>query len=205
MSKKGIRFSFSEDAIHFVFSNFGQRLRYYRKQMGLTQKELAKRCDISESTVRNYELGNRYPDHDTLTDLASELEISYYALSHNFDPSEIYGILSYFFELEKLYGISPVEVDGRMTLQFDYELCKEFDSSGEAIIERLLQVWCKFSEAFRNGEIDEKTYLAWQSKFPVFASADPEDIIDITGDAELDANLSNPKKKSRRNKKTSNK
>ena len=44
-------------------------------------KQLGDACDKNESTIRNYELGNRYPADDTLFDIASALEISPYALS----------------------------------------------------------------------------------------------------------------------------
>lgn len=42
--------------------NFGERLRYERKRLGLTQSELAKKLGISRNTQVNYEAMNREPD-----------------------------------------------------------------------------------------------------------------------------------------------
>ena len=44
----------------FIHS-IGSKIRLYRKYRGLTQKELGDACGLNESTIRNYELGNRYP------------------------------------------------------------------------------------------------------------------------------------------------
>ena len=53
----------------FIHS-IGSKIRLYRKYRGLTQKELGDACGLNESTIRNYELGNRYPDKQTLTQIA---------------------------------------------------------------------------------------------------------------------------------------
>lgn len=42
--------------------NFGERLRYERKRLGLTQSELAKKLGISRNTQVNYEAMSREPD-----------------------------------------------------------------------------------------------------------------------------------------------
>ena len=57
----------------------GERIRFYRQQAGLTQKGLADLCGISESAIRNYELGNRVPDFLTVRNIAERLRVSYYA------------------------------------------------------------------------------------------------------------------------------
>ena len=46
-------------------NNFSDMLKYLRKREGLTQQELAKKLDISKSTVSKYENGNREPDFET--------------------------------------------------------------------------------------------------------------------------------------------
>lgn len=51
-------------------NNFSDMLKYLRKREGLTQQELAKKLDISKSTVSMYENGNREPDFETLETIA---------------------------------------------------------------------------------------------------------------------------------------
>ena len=42
-------------------SRVGTLIRNFRIAADMTQKELAEKCGLNESTIRNYELGNRYP------------------------------------------------------------------------------------------------------------------------------------------------
>ena len=53
-----------------IDATLGEHIRFYRQQAGLTQKELAGLCEVSESAIRNYELGNRVPDFLTLHTIA---------------------------------------------------------------------------------------------------------------------------------------
>ena len=43
-------------------SRVGYLIRNFRIASDMTQKELADKCGLNESTIRNYELGNRYPE-----------------------------------------------------------------------------------------------------------------------------------------------
>ena len=47
------------------YTTVASRVRYYRKISGMNQKQLAEICELNESTIRNYELGNHIPDWDT--------------------------------------------------------------------------------------------------------------------------------------------
>lgn len=49
---------------------FGTRLRYLRKEYGLTQKELAKALSISNVVISSYEVNSRYPTTDAVIQLA---------------------------------------------------------------------------------------------------------------------------------------
>lgn len=64
----------------------GDKIRKYRLEQGYTQKELAIKAGLSESAVRNYELGNRTASQDQLEKIANALKISPFALADpNFD------------------------------------------------------------------------------------------------------------------------
>jgi len=53
----------------------GRRIRTARKSAGLSQKTLAARVDISQSSLSEYENGEHQPDIDKLHDIARELGI----------------------------------------------------------------------------------------------------------------------------------
>lgn len=56
-------------------SGFGKRLREARKQMGLTQKELAERLNVGPSAIANYEKGTSSPKEDVLLKIFDALDI----------------------------------------------------------------------------------------------------------------------------------
>lgn len=58
----------------------GEKIRSIRKERGLTQKGLGELCGINEANIRKYELGNQNPKLDTLTKIATALNISVTAL-----------------------------------------------------------------------------------------------------------------------------
>lgn len=57
-------------------NNFGQNLRYYRKQNNLTQKELAQLIGVHRSTLTSYEINKRECGFDILLDIAKILNIT---------------------------------------------------------------------------------------------------------------------------------
>ncbi len=54
----------------------GERIQYYRKKNGLTQKELAEKLDLAEITIRQYESNKRQPKIQTLRKIACILGVS---------------------------------------------------------------------------------------------------------------------------------
>ena len=82
----------------------GDKIRKYRLEQGYTQKELAIKAGLSESAVRNYELGNRTASQDQLEKIANVLKISPFALADpNFDT--YIGVMHSLFALEDQYGL----------------------------------------------------------------------------------------------------
>lgn len=55
---------------------FAEMLKAARKKQGLTQVELAKRCHVSQGTVANWEAGTRTPDVETISMIATELNVT---------------------------------------------------------------------------------------------------------------------------------
>jgi len=54
-------------------AGFGRRLRELREANKLTQVDLAKMCDLGESTISFYESGKREPNYEVLLNLAKKL------------------------------------------------------------------------------------------------------------------------------------
>ncbi|MEI5948890.1 helix-turn-helix transcriptional regulator [Bacillus albus] len=68
---------------------FGNIIRDLRKQRKITQKELAKSLQLSESTVGMYERNERQPDYNTLIRIADYFKVSTdFLLGRNFDVKE---------------------------------------------------------------------------------------------------------------------
>lgn len=53
-----------------------EKLRYYRKQNNLTQKELADKLHVSRKTISAWENGRGYPDISSITKLSDIFDIS---------------------------------------------------------------------------------------------------------------------------------
>lgn len=68
--------------------SFGAKLKNYRKNMSLSQKEFGQKIGVAESTVSLYESNKRFPDADTLKKISSLFGVSIdYLLGNSPDPS----------------------------------------------------------------------------------------------------------------------
>lgn len=57
-------------------SSLGQRIKLRRKQLGLTQKELGSKVNLTEFNISKYERESTKPDIETLYKLAEALDCS---------------------------------------------------------------------------------------------------------------------------------
>ena len=160
-----------------INSTLGERIRFYRQQAGLTQKELAGLCEVSESAIRNYELGNRVPDFLTLHEIAGKLRVNYAAISGE-KITEMEGALQALYKLEEIYGLYPTEVDGHIHFVFrDSIAVGDFTPDIDAITRSpgaLLQYrilgFMKACAQHSAGEMTDEEYALWKSKFPAYMS-----------------------------------
>ena len=155
----------------------GERIRFYRQQAGLTQKELAGLCGVSESAIRNYELENRVPDFMTLHEIAEKLRVNYAAIAGE-KVIDLEGALQALYKLEEIYGLYPTEVDGQIHFVFrDSMTVDDFKPDIDAITRNpgaLLQYrilgFMKACAQHDAGELTDEEYAIWKSKFPAFLS-----------------------------------
>ena len=138
-------------------SRVGVLIRNFRIAAELTQKELAERCGLNESTIRNYELGNRYPNEATLLNIANHLGVSFFALSDP-DVANIFSALHVLFDMEWAYGLRPTIKDGEVILKFEERL----PSAGY----RPQEDWARLRDKLDDGEITESDYYKKEIRFP---------------------------------------
>lgn len=191
---------FSLNAKNLASANLGQKIRFYRQIAGMTQKELGTACDVNESTIRNYELGNRYPDSDTIFEISNALEISPYVLATP-DPISAASSLQYLFSMEKTLDLTPTTIDGKVYL----EVSSDIDVNDATIaplsnLKRMFSHWATMYEKFINEEIDEETYLLWQAKYLSFGTDSADFLLDAENEKaiEVDKNISDAKKRFRK-------
>lgn len=53
-----------------------ENIKKYRKKAGITQRELAEKCNCATGTIQQYELGKRQPRLEQLQKISDALEIS---------------------------------------------------------------------------------------------------------------------------------
>ena len=191
---------FSLNAKNLASANLGQKIRFYRQIAGMTQKELGSACGVNESTIRNYELGNRYPDSDTIFEISNALEISPYVLATP-DPISAASSLQYLFSMEKTLDLTPTTIDGKVYL----EVSSEIDVNDATVaplsnLKRMFSHWATMYEKFINEEIDEETYLLWQAKYLSFGTDSADFLLDAENEKaiEVDKNISDTKKRFRK-------
>ncbi len=191
---------FSLNAKNLASANLGQKIRFYRQIAGMTQKELGAACGVNESTIRNYELGNRYPDSDTIFEISNALEISPYVLATP-DPISAASSLQYLFSMEKTLDLTPTTIDGKVYL----EVSSEIDVNDATVaplsnLKRMFSHWATMYEKFINEEIDEETYLLWQAKYLSFGTDSADFLLDAENEKaiEVDKNISDAKKRFRK-------
>lgn len=74
-----------------VSSYVAQKIKYYRKLKGITQKELGEKIGVKHNTVSSYENGVNEPEQDLLFKIADALDISINDLfpPTNYEPANI--------------------------------------------------------------------------------------------------------------------
>ena len=149
-------------------SRIGFLIRNFRIAAELTQRELADKCGLNESTIRNYELGNRYPDEATLLNIANNLGVSFYALS---DPNvaSIFSALHVLFDIEWAYGLRPTIKDGEVYFKFEKRLPSAGPRPQEDLdnFKKMIEYWALLRDKLEDGEITETEYYLKEIKFPM--------------------------------------
>ena len=100
----------------------GERIQFFRKRKGLTQRQLGKQMGFSERTadirIAQYESGQRTPKAEMIEELAGMLDVAPEAISVP-DTDTYLGLMHTFFSLEDKYGLTVTVLDGQVCLKQD--------------------------------------------------------------------------------------
>lgn len=132
----------------------GEKLRKLRLLRKLTQKELAYMSGLTDSAIRNYELGYRSPDNEQLKKIAEALQCDASALVDH-TPISIFEFMQVVFDYEEELKIRPF-VEGSTTgLMFHDQNFNDF------ILE-----WEKMRRKHYNGELSDEEFRDWKLSYP---------------------------------------
>ena len=165
----------------------GKKIRQTRILRDMTQKELAEKSQMSESAIRNYELGNRYPDQTAFEKIAKALEVDISYLQ-DADPYSTDGALQILFLLEDLYGLHPEIAGNDIHLVFGPR--PDYASPMPPLEPLMLRVgiakWLQVHEMYASGEMSKYEYVNWKMSHPSYTTI-PEKVscpFDVQEEAE---------------------
>ena len=130
----------------------GELIRKYRKMRGLTQSELAEKCGLTDSAIRNYELGNRTPGENQVKEIASALHVAPESL-FDVPAATAREALELIFRIDEEFGLKPKEIDGEVVLAIDPSSKKAF------------KAWLAQIDSEKSGEITAEQLAEWKAKF----------------------------------------
>ena len=146
---------------------FGDKIKFFRKKMELTQKQLGMMIGFPESNadvrMAQYESSSRKPSYFVRRSLAEKLGVSLYSLeAPDIDVSNINTTMHTLFALEDLYGLKTNIADGEVTLHFDMT-----NISDPSFFE-MVTAWAEQAAKYKSGEISKEDYDKWRYRFPEF-------------------------------------
>ena len=142
----------------------GERIRFFRKMRGMTQKYLGMLMGFPERSadvrMAQYETGSRTPKADLTRALAAAFEVSPSALTIPDIDTDI-GLMHTLFALEDLRGLTIGKLDGEVCLRLDKSKGTTYLSMFE-----MLSAWEEQAEKLKAGEITKEDYDRWRYTYP---------------------------------------
>ena len=144
--------------------NIAERIRFFRKRKGFTQKQLGLLVGFSErraaERIAQYESGARKPMKNIIIALAQALGVSPLALSvpEINDPLKLLHLM---FALEDTYGEWVEGNNGAIALNFD-----PYNNKEAAHLFAMFCEWRDIYEMRLNGKITKEEYDNWRYNYP---------------------------------------
>lgn len=133
----------------------GDKIKKIRELKGLSRKELANWCGISEYTLRSYEQGIRKPSAAQLEVFAAKLGVNINALSNPTNAQTLVAAAHILFDFEDELGFTVSQEDGFLCIRAD-----------ELTINNFLLEWHNMKEKLEKGEITRVEYDMWRYNYP---------------------------------------
>ena len=129
----------------------GKRIRFIRKQRGVTMKYLGVAVGLPENSadirISQYESGTRTPKAELLSRIANILDVSPDALAVP-DLDSIAGVMHTLFIIEDLYRFRFVLIDSK-----------------SAKLNNAVKEWQREFESYTKGEISKEEYDNWRYNY----------------------------------------
>lgn len=105
--------------------SIGRNVKFYRKQRGLTQSELAQKANLSRSYLADVEADRYNPSVDTLKTIADALQIGTHVLLDEEDQNELLSIITSLQEERDRYREALEEIKERIDhIQADWKIAE---------------------------------------------------------------------------------
>lgn len=144
----------------------GERISYFRKKRGMTQKYLGQKIGFPERSadvrVAQYEVGTRKPKENVTNALAEVLDVSPRALNVP-DIDSLQGLAHTLFAIEDIYGLTIAKEDGTYCLEPNV-----FKSSMASQIQTFMKAWYEMEAKRKAGEISQDEYDRWRYRYPQY-------------------------------------
>lgn len=142
--------------------HMGNRIRFFRKRAGMTQKELGLSVGFlpvsADVRIAQYESGSRKPKAELLASIARNLGVSPAALTVP-DIDSTAGLIQALFALEDQYGIT-IEENAAGT---DFRLNVPY--LGFTPLGLDLSFWAEQRRRLESGEITQEEYDDWRYNY----------------------------------------
>lgn len=154
----------------------GERMRWFRTAIGMTQKELGMKLGFSEHTavirVGQYENEKRTPKQDMINQMARIFDVAPEAIAvPNID--NYYGLMHTLFTLEDRYGLSIAEIDGEICLKQNIN-----HPNYDRYLADRLRDWNEEKQRLNNGSILVSEYNHWRYNYPADLAKEQKERLD---------------------------
>ena len=120
----------------------------------LTQKELAIKAGLTDTAIRNCELGNRSPTKEQMQKIAQVLDCDISALTGH-EPNSIHEFIHIIFDYEKEMKLRPL-IAGATSALMSHDINFNY----------FLVEWDEMRKKHYNGEITDEEFEDWKLSFP---------------------------------------
>ncbi|MBM6990722.1 MAG: helix-turn-helix transcriptional regulator [Mobilibacterium timonense] len=142
----------------------GERIRWFRNRIDMTQKELGMRLGFSERTavirMGQYENEKRKPKQEMINELAQIFDVAPEAINVP-DIDSYIGLMHTLFAIEDKYGLTITKLNGQVCLTQNVN----HPSYDMHLAERLLE-WCNEKSKVDTGGMRIEEYDQWRYRYP---------------------------------------